>query len=235
MLKPYHRFGNCVRLRSEIKRIRGLGGIDADTLVKHQMYHYSLFQKLLSACRNIDALKTTLSSEFAGRGEGDMSLLLSQANMHIDSFFYFGGSSLDILAREILVYFGIALPQNVYFTTARDEMTRIRPGDPIIPRFLQDPPWKDEFSRYRNSATHELLLVDRIDIRLKHIGGDVRKEVILPLPDDPRVPQLDRTYERNKDVIVYCETQVKRIISLVNQIYGEIAERIHTNNLLPIP
>jgi hypothetical protein len=153
--------------------------------------------------------------------------------MHIDSFFYFGGSALDILAREILVYFGIPLPQNVYFLTAREKIEEIRPEDPIIPP-LQDSPWKDEFSNYRNSATHELLFVDRIDIRLKHIGGDVKKEVIPPLPDDLRVPQLDRTYERNKNVIAHCKTQLKRIISLANQIYGEIADRIRINNLLPI-
>lgn len=233
MLTPYHRFHNCYSLRSEIGRLQELGRVAPDIFVKHQMYNYSLFQKLLSACRNTDLLRTTLTTEVAGGGEVNTGLLLSHANMYIDCFFYFGGSALDILAREILVYFGIPLPHNVYFQTAREEIQAIRAGDPIIPK-LQDPPWKQEFSNYRNSSTHELLLADIINIRHKHIGNDVKKEIILPLPDDPRVPQPDRTYERNKDVIVYCEKQIKRIISLVNQIYGEITNRIHINNGVPV-
>ena len=234
MLSPYHQFANCPALRAEIARLRRTNAVPQNLLEQHQVYHYALFHKLRSARYHVGRLRAILTDEFPGQGAVDHAALLSQANMHIDGFFYFGGSALDILAREVLAYFAIPLPSSVYFQTARQQLSQARANDPLLGR-LADPAWKREFSNYRNSATHELLLADSVTYNVKVVGGaEQETEVVLSLPDDPRAAPSQRTYNRNQDALLYCEQHLRRIISLGNQIYGDIAARIRTTNQLPL-
>jgi len=143
------------------------------------------------------------------------------------------GSSMDILAREVLSYYGIPLPQVVYFHRARNLISRTRPGDPIL-RFLSDPSWKEEFSKYRNALTHELLIVGKYSLDISVDGGIQRQKIVIPLPDNPRDEIDARTYSKNKDVLQYCTKTFKRILSFVNQVHGEIVKNIVSNNRLPI-
>ena len=162
------------------------------------------------------------------------SEFIFQINMFIDSYFYACGSSLDILAREVLTYFGETLTGNIYFQTARQRLSISRPGDAILPR-LNDPNWRNEFSTYRNAVTHELMIAGHFNIGVSMIGDTEDKHLILPLPDNPRKPASQRTFKNNPDVVEYCKKNFKRLLSLVNTIYNEIAERADAAGQLPIP
>ena len=79
---------------------------------------------------------------------------------------------MDIIAREVLIYFDIALPDTVYYYTARTILLTQRTGDSLIPR-LDNPGWKDEFSNYRNALTHEVLIARNYNINVNDNGLNV--------------------------------------------------------------
>ncbi len=133
--------------------------------------------------------------------------------------------------NEILIYFNIPLPNTIYFQTASREITRLKPGDPILPR-LQRPNWKEEFSNYRNALTHEVLIGTNYSINVNLEGGNNHTSIIFPLPDDPRVNE--KTYRNNPNALIYCETVFRRILSLINVIHGEIETRARNQNALPL-
>jgi len=153
--------------------------------------------------------------------------------MSLDGFFYFGGSALDILAREVLSYFGISLPTNVYFEKAREIISNNRPGDLILNR-LNNPTWKSDFSMYRNASTHELIIAKQFNINVCMDGATQKQTIILPLPDDPRVDPDDRTFRRYPNVIDYCKSHMRRLLKLINTIYGDIYTRAACNSRLPL-
>ena len=67
------------------------------------------------------------------------------------------------------------------------------------------------------------------------MDGDTEdKTLVLPLPDDPRVDVMDRTFRNNPDVEIFCKRHIKRLLKLINIIYGEIATRATANSSLPL-
>ena len=67
------------------------------------------------------------------------------------------------------------------------------------------------------------------------IDGDTEaKTLTLPLPDNPRVDVMARTFRTNPDVLEYCNLHLKRLLILTNTVYGEINARIITNGNLPL-
>jgi hypothetical protein len=153
--------------------------------------------------------------------------------MSLDGFFYFSGSALDILAREVLSYFGLPLPTRVYFEEAHQIISINRPGDLILNR-LTNPTWKSDFSMYRNTLTHELIIANRFDIKIQVEGATQKQTLIFPLPDDPRVDLDDRTFKKYPDVTDYCKTHMRRLLKLINIIYGDIYIRTVSNSGLPL-
>jgi len=155
-------------------------------------------------------------------------------NTYLDGFFYSGGSALDILARELLAYFDLVAPANVYYRTARDEISKHKSGDPIL-TLLNVPDWKREFTEYRNAATHELLILDQISQKKCLEAGTLRLKVgSIPLPDDPRLDQDKRTYRKHKDVSKYSEKTFENLLVLISKIYGHLIKRIGAKGSLPL-
>jgi hypothetical protein len=156
-----------------------------------------------------------------------------RVNMYLDGFFYTCGSAMDILACEVLTYFSIPLPNRVYFHTAKEKLQKARPTDALLSR-LGDPTWRDEFSMYRNALTHERIIAGNFNINVTIDGDTEDKTLVLPLPDDPRVDVMDRTFRNNPDMLAYCKRHIKRLLILINTIYGEIADRASSNSALPL-
>lgn len=230
MFSPYHKFTNCQKLRRIINDLKKSNRIPQDLWAAHNTYHYTLIHKLKSAQHYVGILTYVLSNTSPQDITSEFILVV---NRNVDGFFYSGGSALDILAREVLTCFDIQLPTNVYFKTAREELTQHRPGDPII-RCLGDPRWKNDFSTYRNVLTHELLIVGTSITVNMNIDGTSQDGMLVPLPDNPRSNPSQRTYRRYPDVGVYCKTTLFRLLSLINIVYGELADRIAQSNRLPL-
>ncbi len=231
MFDPYNRMANSQRLQRTIASLKDANQITDDVLQGHNKYHYALIHKLKSALVHFHNLKDVLENTDVATVIPNSHEFLNEVNMHLDSFFYCSGSALDIIAREVLIYFNIALPDTVYFWTARRELNQHRPGDAIIQRF--DPPnWKEEFSNYRNALTHEVLIGTNFSIQVNLEGGNNHNVIVFPLPDDPRVDV--KTYRTNPSALDYCESRIRRILSLINVIHGEIDTRARGQNSLPL-
>ena len=234
MFSPYHTFSNCQRLRSCIRELKKSNSISEDILNAHYTYHYAVFYKLESARLHVDSLYAIFSTISAKHIISDPDEFFLAVNNNLDSFFHFGGGALDILAREILTYFGIPLKENVYFETAKKEIAKQMPDEQIIIRLL-NPTWKKEFSKYKNTYTHEQLIIKSATIEVSPTEGvQTIKPNIPPLPDNPRATYSQRTYKNHPDVLHYCKTTMKRILRLVNVIYGELADRIAQQGSLPL-
>jgi hypothetical protein len=232
-LSTYHRFANRPRLESELQSLKASGNVPEDIVKGYNRYHFSLLHKLRSAAYHADMLTNTLTGTPPLDSLSQSSDFMLKVNMHLDGFFYCGGSALDILAREVLTYFAIPLPANVYFHTAHATLTNARPGDALLPR-LTDPAWKRDFSTYRNALTHELMIAGQFTINVNLNGDTEEKTLIIPLPDDPRVDPSERTCRKNQNADEYCKGHMRRLVSLVNTIYGDIAERAHALGRLPL-
>jgi len=228
-----HRFQNCKRLERCMERLEHSGSVPGGVKAAYQAYHFALVHKLRSAERNLIGLEQVLKSYSAPTTATGAPQFLFEANMYLDGFFYCGGSAFDILAREVLSYFGILPTGNVYYGHAKAELHANRPGDPLLPR-LGDPPWKDSFSHYRNTLTHELLLATNYTISVRLDGRSVQQQAVVPLPDDPRVPAGSRTYDENPDAAEYIRNHFRRLVSHINAIYGELEPRMNTKGSLPL-
>jgi hypothetical protein len=233
VFSPYHKFGNCSLLRRSINNLRISGSVSKEILAAHNKFHYAIEQKLLSAKYYVEALEELLKSSNLSADKDGMKELLFKVNMYADGFFMTSGSALDILAHEILSYYNIALPRNVYFSTAHREISSNRAGDSILLK-LTEPTWKSEFSDYRNALTHEVLVAVSYSVNRTHDGPNVKSEIIFPLPDDPRVPITDRTYDRNKNIVEYEKNILLKILRLINTIYGEVNTKLRATGALPI-
>lgn len=230
--RPYHRFANRVILEKTISKFNDAGGITDEASRNFRRYHPAMIHKLRSAKSNLvslaDKLATTDIQEAAVR-TGDF---MFEVNMFIDGFFYSSGSALDILARIVLTLFGEPVTGNIYFHTAHTRLNQHRPADPILPRLAQ-PPWRAMFSDYRNTLTHELILAQKYQIVIDGTG-EASPQIVFPLPDNPRAEPLTRTYRQNPNVADYAETHFRRILSLANTIYGDIASRAEAAGALPL-
>lgn len=233
MFSPYHRFSNCRKLENVVNALNTQGGISQEVFRAFNRYHFALVHKLKCAKSQVDNLDSLLSATPSQEILSDFSDFIFKVNMSLDGFFYFGGSALDILAREVLSYFGLPLPNNVYFEKARSIISDSRPGDPILNR-LNNPPWKSDFSMYRNALTHELTIAKQFNINVWMDGATQRQTFILPLPDDPRVDPDDRTFRKYPDATKYCKSHMRRLLKLINIIYGDIYIRTVSNSGLPL-
>src|SRR5690349_11346164 len=192
---PYHNFAACERMESAVKAGAAAGGIAAAIVTQHETYHYSILHKLRSAKYHVDTLKSYLSSQDTSQNNPED--IVYRVNFHFDGFLHVLGSSTDIFAREILTYFGEPLPPKVYFHTAHQLLSVRRPGDSILP-IIDSPVWRQEFSDYRNTATHESLVAPLYNLRVEVVGGVSTQRLEFPIPDDPRAAV--KTYNRNKDI-----------------------------------
>jgi len=233
MFRPHHRFANCVKLEASFQRLQTEGFISPEIVLGFNRYHFALIHKLKSARYHVDALTETLSSTSPVDSLSGSSDFMFKVNMHLDGFFYSGGSALDILARELLTYFGVSLPNNVYYSTAHSKLTASHASDPILDR-IKDPLWKRDFSTFRNALTHELLVAGQYNINVRLDGASEVTTLVLPLPDDPRVDPSSRTTRKYPDADEYCRSHIRRLLSLINTIYGDVAARMVSQNALPL-
>lgn len=229
----YHRFGNEPALIRIIERLHYDGTIVDPIYENFYRHHSALIHKLKSALYNVIQLKIKLTNTEIQEAADTSGNFLFETNMYIDGYFYNCGSALDILAREILVVFNETMPSKVYFNTAYSVIKSTRPSDPILIR-LNHPSWKDEFSNYRNALTHELLLAATYSINIETRGPKQSHMIVFPLPDNPRAILDSRTYQNNGNVLLYVEENFKRVLRLINGIYGEIINRAKVSNSLPL-
>ena len=231
--RPYHRFANCKRLEGLVNTLRESEDITDDAYGNFHRYHPAMIHKLRSAKYQLDGLIDKLTSTDIQDAADPTGNFMFEVNMFIDGFFYSSGSSLDILARIVLTLFGEPLTGNIYFQTAHARLNQNRPGDLLLSR-LANPPWRAMFSDYRNTLTHELILASRYQIEIDASGGQPSSKIVFPLPDDPRAVPEARKYKRNPDVANYAKTHLVRVLSLANQIYGDIAGRAESSGALPL-
>ncbi len=234
MFSPYHHFENCIRLRRCIKRLFDSSYVPPEINDRFCNYHDALEHKLKSAEYNLQNLEILFQNTTITEISSNQSEFAFKTNLFIDGFFYNGGSALDILAREILACFSISPTGHVYYNNAYSEIHGRYPSDPLLVR-LSDPPWKNEFSNYRNAATHEVLLSTSMTIDIQYSASNQSQRIRSSLPDDPRVIPSDRTFIRNPDALDYCKTTFKRLLRHINTIYGDIATRASANGRLPLP
>lgn len=233
MFSPYHQFTNCNKFENIIEALSKLGNVSDNVYKGYKKYHFALVHKMKCARDHLDSMIRLMSNTQAADALKQSSDFLFRVNMYLDGFFYTCGSAMDILAREVLTYFAIPLPDRVYFETAKQELSNTRPTDTLLDR-LDDPSWRDEFSLYRNALTHELIIAGSINISISVDGDTEDKILVLPLPDDPRVDVMDRTFRNNPDAEIFCKRHIKRLLKLINIIYGEIATRATANSSLPL-
>jgi len=230
---PYHLFKNEYKLNNLVKLYIDNDDISTDAKNGHARYHPAIMHKLKSSHYYIEMLEQELDTIDAIKFAEAPLEVMFQVNMFMDGFFYASGSVLDILAREIIIYFGQSLPTRVYFETAREILTRLHPGDPFLSR-LTEPSWRNEFKNYRNALTHELIVITKLTGEVDIFGDSPKFKLSIPLPDDPRAEPDNRTYVRNENVLEYIKLHFKRILILVNVIYGDLKTRIENNGSIPI-
>jgi len=231
--KPYHNFDNRVRLEQLVKSLNTNGNITPEAYENFNRYHPAMIHKLRSAKYNLERLTeklTTANLQEAVSSTGDF---MFEVNMYIDGFFYNAGSAMDILARVVLTLFGEPLTGAIYFKTAHARISASRHSDAILSR-LSEPQWRQSFSTYRNTLTHELIIASRYHIEVDATAGTELKKIIFPLPDDPHATPSNRTYRQNPNAQEYVYQHFRRVLSLVNQVYGDIADRGKTAGSLPI-
>ena len=228
---PYHNFRACDILEEVIREIIENDNANQISETGFYVYHFSLIHKLRSAKYHVQSLEDYLQRQ--DTIEENPLNVAYRVNFHFDGFTHVIGSSLDILAREILCYFGYQLQGNVYFRTAREHISNQNPNEPLLIR-LQDPGWLQEFKDYRNTATHENVVGSQFTIINAIRGDSSQKRLLFPLPDDPRATHGNKSYNNNNDIIEYCATTFKRILRLINPIYSDLSERIEQNNSMPI-
>jgi hypothetical protein len=226
---PYHRFIGCSALEKTVDGLFEVGQVPTELYAAHQRYHYSILHKLRSARYHIDSLSGFLTSQAAlTQSPHD---LVYRVNFHFDGFLHAVGSASDIFAREILTYFAAPLPAKVYFSTARTLITALRPGDAILP-YLADPSWRQEFLDYRNAATHETLVGIIYTVAYELHGATSTTRIVFPIPDNPRA--IVSAYGNNPDIVKYCETTFRRVLTQLNQAYTHLRPRLRTSGVLPL-
>lgn len=230
---PYHQFKNQSKLKNLIIDFNNSRNILNDTRDNFNTYNSALIHKLKSAKYNLDRLEEKLTQTDIQEAADITGDFLFEVNMFIDGFFYSAGSAMDILARVVLTLFGENLPDNVYFETAYNVLNARRPGDSILAR-LSRPSWKEKFSNYRNALTHELIIASKYHIEIDPMESIPIHRIVFPLADDPRATQHNRTYKHNPNVFIYLTTHFKRILRLVNTIYGDIYDRAFSEGSLPL-
>lgn len=226
---PHHRFAACELLEQRIEALRQQGVVMGNVYGDYLRYHFSLLHKLQSARYHVETLEAFLSSQNAQ--QTDPASLIYRVNFHFDGFLHVVGSALDILAREVLGYFAQVPPGNVYHHTAHHILNAARAGDAVLP-FLTAPTWKQEFSTYRNTATHESIIGRHYSVNFEMVGHKANSRVVFPVPDDPRVHPP--TFQRNPDIVHYCQMTFRRVLSHTHQIYGHIERRVHAAGQLPL-
>jgi hypothetical protein len=129
MFTPHHKFAHCLRMEKLVDALKQSGSVTDPILLNHNRYHYALVHKLKCArdhVANLGKILTETAPEDIVTHPADF---LYAVNASIDGFFYTGGSALDILAREVLTYFGINMPTKVYYRTAEEQLIIHRAGD----------------------------------------------------------------------------------------------------------
>jgi hypothetical protein len=231
--KPHHLFQNRKTLERIVADLQEKGKVTNEIHENFYRYHPAMIHKLRSAKYNLDRLSEKLNTTSIFEAAAVTGDFMFEVNMFIDGFFYNAGSALDILARVVLTLFGEPVTGQIYFQTAHTNIARSHPGDPILPR-LDNPPWKIEFSNYRNALTHELILASRYHIEIDNTGVKPTSSIVFPLPDDPRAMPIDRRYRKYPNALNYTAQQFRRILSLANTLYGDILARARANDSLPI-
>lgn len=223
----------CLALEDLIRKFRKDDKLSDDVKAGFDAYHFALVHKLKTANYNLNAMDDLLSNTEPAEALTETSDFIFQINMRLDAYFYACGSALDILAREILTYYGERLPTNTYFTSAQSILNRSRPTEPILGK-LVDPSWRQEFSTYRNTLTHELMIAGHLNVGVSLIGDTQDKQLIIPLPDDPRIAVANRTFKTNPDALEYCKKNYKRLLTLINCVYSEVTIKAKTVGQMPI-
>jgi hypothetical protein len=224
---------SCPRLQRAITELNISSNIPIQIYSGHKRYHYSLIHKLKSAKKHLENLQSVLENTQVSSVVDNSTDFINEVNMHIDSFFYCCGSAMDILSREVIVYFDIVMPSKVFFHTAFQQVSANRPGDPLLAR-LSDPTWLKEFKDYRNALTHEVLIGTNFSIAVNADGGKSQTLIVYPLPDNPRADIEERTFRNNPNAFEYCKNTFTRLLTLINTIYGDIYQRVRSNGTLPL-
>ena len=230
---PYHQFQNRRRMERIISSLRTDSLISDAAYEGFQRYHPALMHKLRSAKYNLDRLEEKLTTTDIEEAADPSGGFMFEVNMFIDGFFYNCGSAMDILARVVLVLFGKPFPDRVYFQSAYEIISENRQEDPMLNR-LDSPSWREEFIKYRNTLTHELIIATSYQIHIDNVGGQQTHKIVFPMPDDPTAALDLRTYKRNPNVLEYLKTNFTRVLRLINTIYGDIIQRANQTGSLPL-
>ena len=231
--QPYHQFANRTKLERLVKTSHEGGNITDDINENFNRYHIAMIHKLKSAKYNLDRLIEKLTQTEIQEAADTSGDFMFEVNMYIDGFFYNAGSAMDILARLVLTLFNEPIPSRTYFHTAHSKISLSRAGDAILPK-ISVPDWREVFSTYRNALTHELILAAKYHIDFDIVGGTRKHSIVFPLPDDPRAAPSSRHYRKNPDAQKYVQEHFRKILSLMNIVYGHIIERATANGSLPI-
>jgi len=199
----------------------------------YKKYHHALLHKLRAAGEQLECLRSYIGAlPISGDlGMPEVKDIMFKVNLYFDSFLFFAGSALDILARELLTYYGLPVPHRVYYSTARQDIEAARPRESILGA-LADPRWLPEFRNYRNAATHEIIIVP--ECRICYGEGGTAARVLLPLPNDPRNPVNASAHPRNPDGVRYATKNFKRVLSQINRIYTQVDRRARSTQRLPV-
>ena len=215
---------------------------DERLLSDFMRFHYSVAQKLYSLeyfAAEIAALQPVETWERVVRDDRqsvklstDMLTYGFKANMYLDCFLMNAMASLDTLAHEINILYGLqnagsitSRRQDVYVGWVREELVRSRSSKKLA-AYLSgqlDKPWYEVFKNYRHYTTHESLIAPEVNFKATWYTGQI-KQVEVKLPDDPRVSPF--AYAQNRELKSYCEETAKAIEEVISHAYVLMAEDI---------
>lgn len=215
---------------------------DERLLGEFMHFHFSVSQKLYSLeyfAAQVAGLQPIETWERLVSDDGqsvklstDMMTYGFKANMYLDCILMNAMASLDTLAHEINILYGLwdlgstsPRRQDVYIGSVREELARSRSSKKLTAYLLDElqKPWYEVFKGYRTCTTHESLVAPDVEFKTTWYTGQL-KQLGVKLPDDPKVRPF--TYARNRELKSYCEETVKIIEDVMSQTYVLIAEDI---------
>jgi hypothetical protein len=224
---------------------------DERLLGEFMHFHFSVSQKLYSLeyfAAEVAGLQPIDTWERLVHDDGqsvklstDMMTYGLKANMYLDCLLINAMASLDTLAHEINILYGLwdlglasSRRQDIYIGGVKEELTRSRSGKKLTIYFTDvlQKPWYEVFKGYRHCTTHESLVAPDVEFKATWYTGQL-KQLRMKLPDDPKVRPF--AYTQDRELKSYCDETVKVIKELVSQAYSLMADDIEgSGNSLPI-
>jgi len=215
MFSSLHKFENNEKLKQYIISLLRSGEISDEWYGTHQKHHDAVLYKLACATESLEKLRTafesnTLEQQFAGDD------FKNNINKHLDAFFNFGASALDILACEIMHFSNSPKPKGyLYFSNLQRNLREDWKGTPFS-TLLEMDEWLKRFMKYRNKQAHEVMLIEFGCASLNILN--MKWESSWPILDDPN-KSGDPFPNRNTHPLLYCEEGLKTLLDRIDMIY----------------